>query len=86
MSDPAIIDQLQAIKADEEKLSRVRARREAELEVAKRSRDEALRALKDEFGVSSIEEAEAELERREKAFRAEVEKVAQILREVGASG
>jgi hypothetical protein len=77
-----VIEDLQAIRAKEAELQRERAKREADLDVAKRHREEAFRVLQEEFEVSTIEEAEAELERRGKQFEAEVRSVVERLREV----
>ena len=78
-----VIEELQEIKREEGRLQREQASREADRRIAEKSRDEAMESLRSEFGVSTIEEAEAELTRREETFREEVRKAAAILKEVG---
>ena len=78
----SVIDDLQAIRKKSAELTAERARRETDLQVARRYRDDALRVLSEEYGVSSVEEAEKELERRGAEFESEVRAVVERLKEV----
>jgi hypothetical protein len=83
MSDVGVIEDLQKIKRKETALQRERAHRERDLEVAKEAQAAALAALSEEFGVTTVEEAEEELARRTEQFAQDVKAVVEQLKEVG---
>jgi hypothetical protein len=67
-----VAEQVQALKAKVQNVERVRAERLAHRDLAVQRRDEALEALRAEFGVSSVEEAEAKLSESQSAVEAQV--------------
>ncbi len=70
---------LQELKARRERLVAQRARREADLEMARKVRDEALEQLKETYGCASVEEAKALVEQLRMEMETEVARVEQEL-------
>lgn len=52
-----LVEDLQALKDQAAALERRRARREADMEMARRRRDEALEALRSQYGVDDLDGA-----------------------------
>lgn len=77
-----VVEDLQGLKAQKEDLERRRARREADLELARSRRDEALSTLQEQFGVASVDEARALAQERHAEVQSEIETIAKALEEV----
>jgi beta-phosphoglucomutase-like phosphatase (HAD superfamily) len=67
------------MKAKHADLERQRARREADLDLARRTRDEALAELKERYGCATIEEAKALVEQLRREIETETARVEQEL-------
>jgi beta-phosphoglucomutase-like phosphatase (HAD superfamily) len=67
------------MKAKHADLERQRARREADLDLARRTRDEALVELKERYGCATIEEAKALVEQLRREIETETARVEQEL-------
>lgn len=77
----ALLQDLEAIRHQQRDLERERARREAEIEAAEQRLRENLAALKDEFGVETLEAARELATDLEKEAREAVEAVRAKLEE-----
>ena len=71
----ALDEDVAAVRARVDAAAQLASRRAAELEVAERDLGRALAVLKEEFGVSTLEEARALLETVDAELRAEVDRV-----------
>jgi hypothetical protein len=76
------VEDLKRIKDRATELERLRARREADEETARRRRDEALSELKVVFGASSVDEAREVFRAKKAEVEREVAEVLSALEEV----
>lgn len=79
-----VLEDVQALRTKVQGVDRLRAKRQADREVAETRLQEALDALSAEFGVSSVEEAEAKLLEVSGALQSQVAALEADLAEIGA--
>jgi hypothetical protein len=79
-----IQDRLNSLNAEIEKHSREQARAEVERAQALKAKQETLEALSEEFGVSTIEEAETLLKKLQKKLSKDIETLEGMVRELNS--